>query len=51
MGELLVLIALFAGIAGIIEISTKEPDCKIIEGDQLGNVECEDEIQVLEKKP
>jgi len=42
MGELIVLIALFAGIAGIIEISTKEPDCKIIEGDILGNVECDE---------
>jgi len=43
MGVLAVLFGAFILVSGVIEISTKEPDCKIIEGDILGNVECEKE--------
>lgn len=43
MGELIVLIALFAGVVGIVNVTTDEKDCKVISGDQLGNMECEKE--------
>lgn len=50
IGVLALLFGISAVVFGIIEVSTKEPDCKIIEGDILGNVEC-DEIQVQQEKP
>lgn len=48
IGVLAVLFGVFVIASGVIEITTKD-DCKVIKGDILGNVEC-DEIQVLEKK-
>jgi len=45
MGVLAVLFGAFILVSGVIEISTKEPDCKIIEGDILGNVECDEDTR------
>lgn len=41
IGVLAVLFGLSAVVFGVIEITTKD-DCKVMQGDILGNVECDE---------